>query len=183
MLNKKTIPPQAAHGQTDYQPKPGTMIRRLLIGKIAIAVADDAVALARPIADKKRKKYIKNSQVPLKDFGGMFRSLAKQFKGELGQLKEGQLKKLVLPVMVPRGVGLLTMPDENGNLLLVISNGPRHGVIICNEIGQETEPISSFTKAKNGEIAGMARISDNEELPVLNFAAILEREGFLSIPA
>ena len=113
----------------------------------------------------------------------MFRSLAKQFKGELGQLKEGQLKKLVLPVMVPRGVGLLTMPDENGNLLLVISNGPRHGVIICSEIGQETETISSFTKAKNGEIAGMARISDNEELPVLNFAAILEREGFLSIPA
>lgn len=159
------------------------MIHKLVIGRMTIGVADEVVALIKPISDKKRKKYIKNSQVPLKDFSGIFRGLAKQFQGELGNLKNSQLKKLALPVMVPSGVGLLTIPDENGTLLLAISHGPRHGIIICSKIEEQAVAISSFTKTKNGDIAGMARIRDNEEIPVLNFAAILEREGFLSIPA
>ncbi|HIJ78435.1 MAG: hypothetical protein OEY01_04470 [Desulfobulbaceae bacterium] len=183
MLTKPTIHPIAGHGLNDYQPATGTMIRKILIGRTAIGIAEEAIALIKPVADKQRRKYIKNSQVPLKDFGGLFRGLAKQFQGELSKLKNSRLRKLALPVMIPRGFGLPTTPDESGTLLLTISNGPRHGIIICSEIGEQAAPLSSFTKTKNGDIAGMAEISDNEELPVLNYASILEREGFLSIPA
>ncbi len=172
----------AAVEANDYQPTPGTLVRELTIGSMVILVEEKHISLVRPLKEKKKRAYIKNSQIPLKDFNKLLGGLSTQFQGEMGQLKDKQLKKLVLPLLIPRGIGLLTLPDDNAQELVVLSSGSWHGVVICSSIGTGPEAVASFSKAKNGDIAGSARLEDEREIPILNIDVILEREGFLSMP-
>ncbi|MFZ5776296.1 MAG: hypothetical protein ACOY3Z_12505 [Thermodesulfobacteriota bacterium] len=165
-----------------FELPPGSLVRRVVIGGVAALVPEDSIALARAISPKKRKGYLKASQIPLKDFGGIFRSLAGQFKGTLGQQRSGKLKQLALPLMVPRGMALPPIPDEEATALLVVSGGQWHGAFLCREVEVEPLQASSFVRSKNGDIAGIARVAADEELPVLSMGPLLEREGFLLMP-
>ena len=162
--------------------QPGAMIRAITIGKLSLAIAEEHIALIKPLSPKKRKKYIQSSQIPLKDLGGWFRRLSGQMKGPLAQLKNSKLKKLTLPLMIPRGIGLSDIPDEEATMLAVVSNGNWHGVIFCRSLEQEATPLLSLTRAKNGDIFGLARLGEDQELQLLNISQLLEREGFLFMP-
>lgn len=160
----------------------GSLVRRVVIGGVAVLVPEEHIALARAISPKKRKGYLKASQILLKDFGGIFRRLSSQFKGSLGQQRSGKLKQLTLPLMVPRGMALPSIPDEEATALLVVSYGQWHGSFLCREVEAEPLQVSSYFKGKNGDIAGVGRITEDEELPVLSMGPLLEREGFLLLP-
>lgn len=162
--------------------EPGTMVRPISIGKLSLAIAEEHIALIKPLSPKKRKAYIKNSQVPLKDMGGWFNRLSAQMRGPLALLKNGKLKKFILPLMIPRGVGFTDFPDEEATTLVVVSSGQWHGVLFCRGIEPEAIPLLSLTRAKNGDIAGSARLEENQELQLLNVGQLLEREGFLCMP-
>lgn len=162
--------------------QPGAMIRPITVGKLSLAIAEEHIALSKPLSPKKRKKYIQNSQIPLKDLGGWFRSLSGQMKGPLAQLKNGKLKKMTIPLIIPRGIGLSDIPDEEAAMLVVVSNGNWHGVIFCRTLAQEAAPLLSLALAKNGDIVGPARLGEDQELPLLNISQLLEREGFLFMP-
>jgi hypothetical protein len=160
----------------------GAMLRAITIGKLSLAIAEKHIALIKPLSPKKRKKYIQSSQIPLKDLGGWFSSLSGQMQGSLALLKNNKLKKLVLPLMIPRGIGLTDIPDEEATLLVVVSSGNWHGVILCRRLEQEAAPLLSLAPAKNGDIVGPARLGEDQELHLLNISQLLEREGFLSMP-
>ncbi len=179
------IPAQAAAKAAEAKPlpiQPGAMLRSITIGKLSLAIAEEHIALIKPLSPKKRKKYIQSSQIPLKDLGSWFRRLSGQVKGPLALLKNGKLKKLILPLMIPRGMGLSDIPDEEATMLVVVSNGNWHGVILCRGLEQEAVPLLSLTRAKNGDIFGLARFGEDQELQLLHISQLLEREGFLFMP-
>ena len=179
------VPGQSATKIAEAKPlpiQPGAMIRSLTIGKLSLAIAEEHIALIKPLSPKKKNIYIQSSQIPLKDLGGWFRGLARQMKGPLALLKNGKLKKLILPLMIPRGIGLTDIPDEEAAMLVVVSNGNWHGVILCRSLEQEATPLLSLTLAKNGDIVGPARLGEDQELQLLNVSRLLEREGFLFMP-
>ncbi len=177
------IPRQAKAAEAKPLPiQPGAMIRSITIGKLSLAIAEEHIALIKPLSPKKRKKYIQSSQIPLKDLGGWFRRLSSRMQGPLALLKNGKLKKLILPLMVPQGLGLSDIPDEEATMLVVVSNGNWHGVILCRHLEQEAAPLLSLTRAKNGDIVGPARFGEEQELQLLNISQLLEREGFLFMP-
>jgi hypothetical protein len=158
------------------------LIRQISIGKLSLAIAEENIALIKPLSPKKRKQYIKTSQIPLKDLGGWFHSLAGQMQGSLALLKNGKLKKLILPVMIPRGIGLADIPDEEASMLVVVSSGHWHGVLLCRSLAQAAVPALSLARAKNGDLFGPARLTEDQELQLLNIGQLLEREGFLFMP-
>jgi hypothetical protein len=179
------VPVQAPQKTREKSPLPilqGSMLRPLSIGKLLLAIAEEDIALVKPLSPKKRKIYIKNSQIPLKDLTCWFRRLPGQMKGPLALLKNSKLKKLILPLMIPRGMGLPEIPDEEATMLAVVSKGQWHGVILCRSLAKEAAPLLSLTVAKNGDLVGSARIENNQELQLLNINQLLEREGFLFLP-
>ena len=176
---------QAASKAAETEPLPvqaAGMIRPITIGHLALGIAEKYIALIRPLSPKKRKKYLKNNQIPLKDLGGWFSSLSGQMQGPLALFKNSRLKKLVLPLLYPQGLGLAELPDEEASLLVVVSNGQWHGVILCR-LAQEAAPLLSLVRAKNGDLVGPGRVGEiQEELYLLNIRQLLEREGFLFLP-
>ncbi|MDP2002145.1 MAG: hypothetical protein ACYC0O_01375 [Desulfurivibrionaceae bacterium] len=162
--------------------QPGAMIRPITVGRLSLAIAEEHLALIKPLSPKKREKYIHNSQVPLKGLGGWFGRLSGQMKGSLALLKNSKLKKLILPLMVPRGMTLADIPDEEAAMLVVVSKGNWHGVILCRSIEPQATPLLSLARAKNGDIVGPARLGDDRELQLLDISRLLEREGFLFMP-
>ncbi|MGV1100177.1 hypothetical protein ACUUL3_12310 [Thiovibrio sp. JS02] len=179
---KTPAPTKAAPESKTFLPQTGARVHKVSIGDLSIGVLAEDIALLKPLKPKKRKNYIKNSQIPLKDLGGIFRSLSGQLQGSLATLKESRLKKLVLPLVIPRGMGLPAIPDEEAAALLVLSHAQWHGVILCRHAEENARELVSFAKAKNGDIAGIAKIAGETELPLLNAYQMLEREGFLSVP-
>ena len=178
-------PEQAAAKAAEAKPlpiQPGAMIRPITLGKLPLAIAEEHIALIKPLTPKKRKKYIHSSQIPLKDLGSWFHRLSGQMKGPLALLKNGKLKQLVLPLMIPRGIGLPDIPDEEAAMLVVVSNGNWHGVILCRRLEQEAAPLLSLARAKNGDIVGPARLGEDQEPQLLNIGQLLEREEFLFMP-
>jgi len=179
------IPKKSAPRAAETKPlpiQPGAMIRAITIGKLPLAIAEEHIALVKPLSPKRRKKYIKNSQIPLKDLGSWFGRLSSRMKGPLALLKNGKLKKMILPLMVPRGMTLADIPDEEATTLVVVSNGNWHGVIFCRTLEPRATPLLSLDRAKNGDIAGPARLEEDKELHLLNIGQLLEREGFLFMP-
>ena len=170
-----------ARAATPLPIQPGAMIRPLTIGKLSLAIAEEYIALVKPLSPKKRKKYIKSSQIPMKDLGGWFCRLSARLKGPLALLKNRKLKKMILPLLVPRGMGLADIPDEEATMLVVVSSGHWHGVILCR-LAQEAAPLLSLAWAKNGDIVGPARLGEDQELQLLHISQLLEREGFSSCP-
>lgn len=178
------VPGQAAAKARAAKPlpsQPGAMLRPITIGKLPLAIAEEHLALIKPLSPKKRKKYLRNSQIPLKDLGGWFGRLSGQMKGPLSLLKNSKLKKLLLPLMVPRGMGLADIPDEEATVLVVVSSGHWHGVLLCRRAG-EPAPLLSLAPTKNGDLVGPARLEDDQELQLLDISQLLEREGFLFMP-
>ncbi|MFA7382700.1 MAG: PilZ domain-containing protein [Desulfurivibrionaceae bacterium] len=178
-------PEQAAAKAEDAKTlpiQPGAMLRPITIGQLHFAIAEEDIALIKPLSPEKRKKYIKSSQIPMNDLGGWFRRLSSQMKGPLALLKNGKLTKLILPLMIPRGIGLTDLPDEEANMLVVLSKGLWHGVILCR-FAQEAAPLLSLAWAKNGDLVGPVRLEKGQnELQLLNISQLLEREGFLFLP-
>lgn len=157
------------------------MIRPVTMGKMALAIAEERIALVKPLSPKKRTEYIKNNRVPLSDLGSWFNSLSSQMKGPLALIKNSKLKKLNLPLMIPQGFGLEELPDEEAAMLVVVSMGEWHGVIFCREV-REATPLLSLNQAKNGDLAGAAGVGEKQELQLLNISQLLKREGFLFLP-
>lgn len=163
-----------------YAPPPGTSYRSITIGELTLGIEEDVLALISTLSPKKRQAYTKTSHIPLKDFTPFLGSLASQFHGPLAAIKSGKLKKLELPLMTPQGAGLPAIPDENAQFLLVISCGQWHGVIFASHVSEELRLLRSFTKARNGDIAGGGIMDDESLLPLLNPVPLVEREGFLA---
>lgn len=180
-VEKDTLPPERVVRQTLIKSCPATELREIILDGSRVYIQESAIAMIREVAKSKQSGYIKNCYVPLKDFGGLFRSLAKQFKGSLSTIPDKKLKKLALPIMVPRGMGLPDIPDENGSKLVFVTNGQWNGILVCSEVGAEPVTMVKFQKAKNGDVVGVGYAKDGLEFPLLNVVSILRREGFLTM--
>lgn len=187
-IRQKTGTPPVSRQQpvrpsSGWAPASGIAVLRFKIGTMQLGIARDTIALIRPVSVKDRIRYLKANQVPLKDFSGFLQRLSSQFKGELATMKNNRLKRLVLPLVTPKGIGLLSMPDENADHLLVLTMNQRHGVVLCSDISPDIDLLQGFQAGKNGDIAGLAFLDREKTVPLLNTCSILEREGFLSLPA
>lgn len=156
-----------------------TELKEITINDSKVALRDHVIALVRPAKQAKVKTYIKNSNVPLKDFCGLFQKLSSQFSGNLAKIKDSKLKQLNLPIMVPAGLNLPEAPDDKATKLVFISNGDWHGVIACSSIEEKPVTMVKFEKAKNGDIAGYGYLEDDKQVILLDTLSILRREGFL----
>lgn len=163
-----------------YAPPPGTPFRVITIGELTLGIEEEALAFLSTLSLKKRKAYTKTSHIPLKDFSPFFGSLARQFHGPLAAIRSSKLKKLELPLMTPQGVGLPAIPDDEAQFLLVVSCGQWHGVVFVRGLTEELRLLRSFTRGRNGDIAGVGLMDDESLLPILNPLPMVEREGFLA---
>lgn len=156
--------------------QPEVIVRPITIGRLALAIAEKDIAIIKPLSPKMRKRYIKNKQIPLKELVSWFRSLSGQMQGPLALLKNGELKKLQLPLMIPKGIELADIPDEEANMLVVVSKGHRHGVIFC-QLVQDATPLFFMAREKNDDIFGPAQLEEGQEVQLLNLNRLLRREG------
>ncbi|MFH1217802.1 MAG: hypothetical protein V1706_15005 [Pseudomonadota bacterium] len=160
---------------------PATDLRGMVLSGNLVYVQENAISLIREVGEDKLKEYLKNSSVPLAHFGGFFKKLSRQFKGSLSTIADKKLKKLSLPIMVPSGLNLSDIPDENGSCLVFVNNGQWNGVLVCSQVEKETLTMVKFRKAKNGDFVGIGYGEDGAELPLLNAVSVLRREGFLTM--
>ncbi len=160
---------------------PPTQLRKIVLAGTSVYIQENAISLIRQVSPEKLKGYIKNSNVPLKDFGGFFHSLSRQFKGLLSQIPDKKLKKLSLPIVVPSGFNLPDMPDENGSHLVFVVNAHWNGVLVCAEVDAETVTMVKFQKAPNGDVAGIGFSEEDHDYPLLHVVSVLRREGFLTM--
>jgi hypothetical protein len=174
------VPQMAAEG-TSVKNCPATELRGITLAGSLVYIQENAIALVREVTKDKLQEYLKNSNVPLKDFGSFFKRLAKQFKGSLATIPDKKLKKLTLPIMVPAGHLLEDVPDENGLQLVFVTNGQWNGVIVCSDVAREPVTMVKFKNAKNGDFVGVGFSGGGLELPLLNVVSILRREGFLTM--
>lgn len=176
-------PPAEPVSQTPARQKikncPATELTLFLVNDHRLAVLASSVSLSRQVKPAQLKSYLKSSSVPLKDFGGFMQKISSLVAGNLAKIKERQLKKLTLPIMVPQGLGLPETPDDNADSLLIISNGNWHGTIACSKIEQAPSLMIKFEKQLNGDIAGTGFLEDDSRIQLLDSMAILRREGFL----
>lgn len=160
---------------------PSTQLRKIILTDQEVYLHESFIACIRSVKNETLKMYIKNTNVPLKDFGGFFTGLAKQFKGSLSNISDKKLKKLTLPVMIPTGLNMPDMPDENGTELVFVTHGQWNGILLCSEVGKESVTMVKFKKAKNGDVAGIGFSENGDEFPLLNAVSVLRREGFLTM--
>lgn len=154
----------------------GDMTCPVTIGSLILGIVEADIALIKPLSPKMRKAYVKNGQVPLKDLGNWLGRLSHQMQGPLALLKNSRLKKLKLPLLSPKDEDLADIVDQAATMLLVVSKGHRHGVILCRLV-QKATPLLSLTRKKRGDIFGPARLGEGQVLPMLNLAQLLSREG------
>lgn len=160
---------------------PATELRGITVAGSLVYIQENAIALIREVTKDKVQEYLKNSNVPLRDFGSFFKRLARQFKGSLATIPDKKLKKLTLPIIVPTGHLLADVPDENGSQLVFVTNGQWNGVIVCSDVAREAVTMVKFKNAKNGDFVGIGFSEDGLALPLLNVVSILRREGFLTM--
>ncbi|MBU0968707.1 MAG: hypothetical protein KKA54_20285 [Proteobacteria bacterium] len=167
--------------ETSVKNCPATELRGITVADSLVYIQESAIALIREVTKDKLQEYLKNSNVPLKDFGSFFKRLARQFKGSLAMIPDKKLKKLTLPIMVPAGHLLADVPDENGSQLVFVTNGQWNGVVVCSDVAREPVTMVKFKSAKNGDFVGVGFTEGGLELPLLNVVSILRREGFLTM--
>ncbi|MEW6289460.1 MAG: hypothetical protein AB1545_06360 [Thermodesulfobacteriota bacterium] len=160
---------------------PATELRGITVAGSLVYIQENAIALIREVTKDKVQEYLKNSNVPLRDFGSFFKRLGKQFKGSLATIPDKKLKKLTLPIIVPTGHLLADVPDENGSQLVFVTNGQWNGVIVCSDVAREAVTMVKFKNAKNGDFVGIGFSEEGLALPLLNVVSILRREGFLTM--
>jgi hypothetical protein len=160
---------------------PATELRGVSLAGSQVFIQENAISMIRQVTKDKQQGYLKNSYVPLKDFSTFFKRLSRQFKGSLSNIADKKLKKLTLPIMVPTGLMLEDIPDENGLHMVFVANGQWNGVIACADVAKDTVTMVKFKSAKNGDFVGFGYTDDGQELPLLNVVSILRREGFLTM--
>ena len=163
----------------DYAPGIGDLCRIITVGNLTLAVTEEVIALQEPLKPRPRSIYIASSQIPLKDFSRLLRPLAGRFQGALAEIPGRRLKKLHLPLMIPKGGGLALLPDEKAQDMLIISQGQWHGAIIGTITSPDQRTIEGWQAAANGDISGLVTLDDQNSYPLLNPRSLLEREGFL----
>ncbi|MFZ5759534.1 MAG: hypothetical protein ACOY32_07890 [Thermodesulfobacteriota bacterium] len=160
---------------------PATEVRGMVLSGSVVYMQENAISLIRDVSKDRLREYLKNSSVPLAHFGGFFKRLSRQFKGSLATIADKKLRKLSLPIMIPTGFNLNDMPDENGQVLVFVTNGQWNGVLVCSEVDREPVTMVKFRKAKNGDFVGIGYAENGVELPLLNAVSVLRREGFLTM--
>ncbi len=158
---------------------PATQLKIMKVNGTCIAIEQESISIIRPIQPNKSKSYIKESNVPLKDFGGFMRGLSSQFSGKLAKIKNSKLKQLNLPIMAPQGLAFSDVQDDEATSLVVISKGSWHGVLACSDVQTDPGVMVKFEQHKNGDIAGCGHLEDMNQVPLLDSLSILKREGFL----
>lgn len=178
---ERGFPGYAALEESALKNCPATDLRGMVLSGSVVYIQENAISLIREVGRDKLKEYLKDSSVPLAHFGGFFKRLSRQFKGSLAAIADKKLKKLSLPIMIPSGLGLSDIPDENGSHLVFVTNGQWNGVLVCSQVEKEPVAMVKFRKAKNGDFVGMGYAEDGSELPLLNAVSVLRREGFLTM--
>lgn len=163
----------------DYAPAASDRCLTIMVGNSPLALPAGAVALVETLKPRQRGIYIASNQIPIKDFARFLKRLAGRFKGPLAATPSRLLKKLHLPLVIPKGGGLPLLPDEQAEHLVVLSHGQWHGVIFGTVTCAEGRTISHWQAAANGDIGGQATLDDENTYPLLNPRSLLEREGFL----
>lgn len=158
---------------------PPVAVRQLVFGEARVLVAEESIALLRPVGPESLQSYVKSGNVPLKEFGGFLQSLSRQFHGSLAAIKDKNLKKLMLPLMTPCGLGLPEAIDEQATHLLVVSDADWNGVLVGSAEPEAGEYMVKFRPEPNGDISGVGFLENGVQLPLLDIKFILRREGFL----
>ncbi|MFH7321094.1 hypothetical protein ACHHRT_10860 [Desulfurivibrio sp. D14AmB] len=171
-------PAATNNGAREYAPTANDHCLTILLGKNPLALPASAVALVEPLEPRRRGIYIASHQIPIKDFGRFLQRLAGRFKGPLAAIPSRHLKKLHLPLVMPKGGGLPLLPDEQAQHLVVLSHDQWHGVIF-GTVTAEEQAIGHWQAAANGDISGQVTLDDEKAYPLLNPRSLLEREGFL----
>lgn len=161
------------------RPCPATDLRELVINGTRLALPAECVALSQRLKPPIMRRCLSQNQLPLKYLSGFMRKLAPRLKSRLSELKERKLKKLSLPLIIPRGLELSARPDKEATTFMIISHENWHGVLACSEVSPENSRMTGFAKQRNGDIAGIGYIDDERQVLVLDALQILKREGFL----
>lgn len=172
---------QAPAGVGEFAACPATNLRIISIDGIKIGVPENSITMVRTINAAARNRYVETGNVPLKDFHRFMSSLAREFKGSLAKVKNKILKKLTIPIMICNGLDLPSVPDEDGLVLVMVSSGNWNGFILCAEAEADTVSMVRFKKSKHGDISGIASLENGEEIPLLDVATLLRREGYLAV--
>ncbi len=161
------------------EPCPATDLRELVINGTRLALPTECVALSQELKPLIMRRCLSQNQLPLKYLSGFMRKLAPRLNSRLSELKERKLKKLALPLIIPRGLELSARPDKEASTFMIISHENWHGVLACSEVSPADCLMTRFAKQRNGDIAGIGYIDDERQVLVLDVLQILKREGFL----
>ncbi len=173
LTRAKTMIPSPA------QPCPATDLRELIINGTHLALPAECVALSQRLKPLIIRRCLSQSQLPLKYLSGFMQKLAPRLNSRLSELKERKLKKLSLPLIIPRGLELAARPDKEASTFVIISHENWHGVLACSEVSPNNCLMTRFARQRNGDIAGIGYIDDERQVLVLDALQILKREGFL----
>lgn len=176
---KDTVAEPSRQAVARIQACPPTEMRELVINGIKLAIPVEIIAMVRQLKPARLKSCLHSSHVPLKYFAGFMQRLSRRLTGSLAGIKDSKLKKMILPIITPRGFEFPEVPDQQASTLVIISNGNWHGVLACSEVQDEIPLMVEFEKQKNGDIAGFGYLEDGRQVMLLDSQAILRREGFL----
>lgn len=156
-------------------------LRELIFDNISLFIEESAISLIRKVSPGRQKNYIQQGSVSLKDFSGIFRGLARQFKGHLSNIPDRKLKKLTLPVMVPQGFDLPEIPGTDALILICVTNGQWNGALLCSSVSEVTTTMVKFQDARNGDMLGNGFCEEGRKLSLLDSVSLLRREGLLTM--
>ncbi len=159
----------------------GQEIRVLSVGNREMAVPEEYIAAVKEINDRQSAKCLQQASVRLKDLAGFWADLTEEFVGPLSRYDRGVLKKMILPVMIPKGIGLSELPDSEARSLVVLSAGNWHGVILCSKVHEQPVLPGHFSVARNGDVAGEIMRTNVEAVLLIDAVSLLKREGFLTV--
>lgn len=170
-------PPQ--HAATEASSCPPAPVIPVEIAGRTIAIEQDLIVGRRAITASKKNAYITGGNISLTDFKRFMESLKSQFTGGLSRISNSKLKKLTLPILRPRGIGLSERIDDRVDTMLILESGHWNGILLCTSPG-DPEQMTRFQHSPNGDIAGIAHTGNNRYF-LLDGAELLKREGFLVV--
>ncbi len=162
------------------RPCPPTPVTTFTYQGTVMAVEHRHLCLVRSLPAGKDEVYRRDGTVPLADFGGFFRKIARQFTGPLAAQPERKLKKLRLPVMAPRTMDLEESEPEAADTVLVLGHGQWHGILLCS--GVCAEPLTMVRlrqQPSGGDCLGIGYGDAGDEFLLLDAKGLLEREGHM----
>ncbi|MBU0729439.1 MAG: hypothetical protein KKE17_02055 [Proteobacteria bacterium] len=156
---------------------PATKLLKVKIHTLEIGILEHDIAAHKAVDKETCTKYITEGKVPLKDFAHFMRSLSKQFKGSLSEIKDAPLKEIMLPVMVPKGYSLPEKPDNAADGVIIVWNGENNGAILCSELPEKPMAMTKFKKESMADFAVVSFVENDQQIPLLNVVSLLKREG------